>query len=101
MAKKTVSVKDVVTQFNSQLLNSDFQDLDHTEGKMFRIGICSAIEHILHSTGNYKGFRLIGKHEAIKPYAYGVDYTRLNGQENPEVSGAFEGGDDSRRQYFI
>ena len=100
MAKKTVSIKDVVTQFNSQLLNSDFQDLDHTEGKMFRMGLCSAIEHILHSTGNYKGYRYIDKAKAIKPYAYGCDYSKITGDPESKKA-ALADGDDSRRQYSI
>jgi len=99
MAKKTISIKETVEALNHQLKNSDFQDLDHTEGKMFRMGICSAIEHILHSSGNYQGFRYIGKDEAIKPYAFGCDYSKLT--EDPESAREALNGDDSRRKYFI
>lgn len=100
MRKKTINIKETVEAFNSQLKNSDFQDKDSTEGKMFRVGLCSAIEHILHKTGNYQGYRLIDKKEAIKPYAFGCDYSKITG--NPESTKvALADGDDSRRQYHI
>ena len=98
--KKTISIKETVEAFNSQLKNSDFQDKDSTEGRYFRLGLCSAIEHLLHNTGNYQGYRLISKDEAIKPYAFGCDYSKLNG--DPESARiALADGDDSRRQYHI
>ena len=74
--RKTISVAETVNQLNKNLKNSDFQDLDSTQGKAFRQGICAAIEQILFSTGQYQGFRYIDKNgEAIKPYA--VSYTHL------------------------
>jgi hypothetical protein len=42
---------------------------------------------------------MIDKKEAIKPYAFGCDYSKLNGDEIPAA--AFEGADSTRRQYFI
>lgn len=97
--RKTVTVTEIVNQLNKNLKNSDFQDLDSTEGVAFRKGICAAIEQILFSTGNYQGYRLIDKKEAIKPYAFGCDYSKLDADHIPES--AFEGADDTRRQYFI
>ena len=99
--RKTVQVTELVKKLNSNLLNSDFQDLDRTEGVAFRKGICAAIEQILFSTGNYHGYRFIDKNgEAIKPYAFGCDYSKLTDKVEEQVA-AFEGSDVTRRQYFI
>ena len=100
MRRKTAQVSELVKQLNSNLLNSDFQDLDRTEGVGFRQGICAAIEQILHSTGNYQGFKYIDKKDAIKPYAFGIDYSKLTDKVEEQVA-AFEGADSTRRQYFI
>jgi len=97
--RKTVNVAEVVVQLNKNLKNSDFQDKDSVEGRAFRQGICAALEQILFATGNYNGYRMIDKKEAIKPYAFGCDYSKLNGDEIPAA--AFEGADDTRRQYFL
>ena len=99
--RKTVQVTELVKKLNSNLLNSDFQDLDRTEGVAFRKGICAAIEQILFSTGNYHGYRFIDKNgEAIKPYAFGCDYSKLTDKVEEQVA-AFEGADSTRRQYFL
>ena len=97
--RTTVNIAETVNQLNKNLKNSDFQDLDSTEGKAFRRGICTAIEQILFATGQYQGYRLIDKKEAIKPYAFGCDYSKLDADHIPEA--AFEGADQTRRQYFI
>ena len=96
--RKTISVAETVNQLNKNLKNSDYQDLDSTEGRAFRQGICAAIEQILFAAGQYQGYRLIDKKEAIKPYAFGCDYSKLDADHIPEA--AFEGADDTRRQYF-
>jgi hypothetical protein len=98
--KKTVQVTELVQKLNNNLLNCDFQDLDRTEGVAFRRGICVAIEQILFSTGNYQGYRYIDKKEAIKPYAFGCDYSKLTDKVEVQVA-AFEGADSTRRQYFL
>lgn len=99
--RKTVQVTELVKKLNSNLLNSDFQDLDRTEGVAFRKGICAAIEQILFSTGNYHGYRFIDKNgEAIKPYAFGCDYSKLTDKVEEQVA-AFDGADFTRRQYFL
>ena len=99
--RKTISVAESVNQLNKNLLNSDFGvDLDRTEGRAFRQGICAAIEQILFSTGQYQGFKYIDKKDAIKPYAFGCDYSKLTDTVEEQVA-AFEGSDDTRRQYLI
>ena len=98
--RTTVNVAETVNQLNKNLMNSDFQDLDSTQGKAFRQGICTAIEQILFATGQYQGFKYIDKKDAIKPYAFGCDYSKLTDTVEEQVA-AFEGADDTRRQYFI
>ena len=98
--RSTVSVVKTVARLNESLKNSDFQDLDSTQGKAFRQGICTAIEQILFATGQYQGFRYIDKKDAIKPYAFGCDYSKLTVTDVEQVA-AFEGADETRRQYFI
>ena len=98
--RKTISVAETVNQLNKNLKNSDFQDLDSTQGKAFRQGICAAIEQILFATNQYQGFKQIDKKDAIKPYAFGCDYSKLTDTVEEQVA-AFEGSDSTRRQYFI
>ena len=45
-------------------------------------------------------FKYIDKKDAIKPYAFGCDYSKLTDTVEEQVA-AFEGADDTRRQYFI
>ena len=98
--RTTVNVAKTVARLNESLKNSDFQDLDSTQGKAFRQGICAAIEQILFATGQYQGFKYIDKKDAIKPYAFGCDYSKLTDTVEEQVA-AFEGSDPTRRQYFI
>ena len=98
--RSTVSVAKTVARLSESLKNSDFQDLDSTEGKAFRQGICAAIEQILFATNQYQGFKYIAKKDAIKPYAFGCDYSKLTDTVEEQVA-AFEGSDPTRRQYFI
>ena len=98
--RTTVNVAETVNQLNKNLKNSDFQDLDSTQGKAFRQGICAAIEQILFATNQYQGFKYIDKKDAIKPYAFGCDYSKLTDTVEEKVA-AFEGSDPTRRQYFI
>ena len=98
--RTTVNVAETVNQLNKNLKNSDFQDLDSTQGKAFRQGICAAIEQILFATNQYQGFKYIDKKDAIKPYAFGCDYSKLTDTVEEQVA-AFEGSDSTRRQYFI
>ena len=90
----------MVARLNKMLKNHDLQDLDSTQGKAYREGICAAIEQLLFETGQYQGFRYIDKKEAIKPYAFGCDYSKITNKVEEQVA-AFEGADSTRRQYYI
>jgi hypothetical protein len=74
MARKTIEVEKVKAALNNYLSASP----DDAVGQ--RIGIASALEHILHVTGNYHGFR----------YLHYVDSSRPNHRSD----------DETRRYYF-
>ena len=90
----------MVARLNKMLKNHDLQDLDSTQGKAYREGICAAIEQLLFETDQYQGIRYIDKKEAIKPYAFGCDYSKITDKVEEQVA-AFKGADSTRRQYFL
>jgi hypothetical protein len=50
--KKTIKVEELKNQLNEMLAHS-------STAPDFRLGLCAAVEVLLHSTGNYKGFKYI------------------------------------------
>lgn len=52
-AKKTIPVDDVLNWANGLLAHPN-------NTQEFKEGICCFIEHILHTTNNYNGFRFLG-----------------------------------------
>jgi hypothetical protein len=61
MARKTMNVSDLLVSVNRCLTDAaDHQDATMGslhEAKAFRIGAAMVLEHALHATGNYHGFR--------------------------------------------
>lgn len=49
--KKTSNVKEFHEWANKQLARTDAYATDE-----FKAGICTALEHVLHGSGNYKGY---------------------------------------------
>lgn len=91
MAKrKTFDVSELVSVTNNILKNSDSDCIDR------RIGAMSVLETVLHSTGNYKGFRYLLEDECKgKP---GVNY--IDGMPHPNPTSRFTGTDSTRVQYY-
>jgi len=52
--KKTCKVIELIEYSNLQLIRTD-----EFATKDFKIGICAMVEHILHVSGNYSGFRFL------------------------------------------
>ena len=50
--KKTIKVEEMKNQLNEMLVHS-------STAPDFRLGLCAAMETLLHSTGNYKGFKYL------------------------------------------
>ena len=63
MARKTFDVKEFVIWANENLARecNDVLTVDHKEG------IINCIETVLHSTGNYKGFRYLDSYDSEDP----------------------------------
>lgn len=58
MSRKTFNVEDFKAGINKQLA-SDFMDGRANAVDGIREGLCIALENVLHSTGNYKGFHYV------------------------------------------
>lgn len=90
MAKrKTIEVKNVLEICNGILKNS-------TQTEDFRSGVMVLLEHILHETENYKGFRYLRKDEVPEGELPGIHYE--NGQILPYPE-RFYNTDSTRVQY--
>jgi len=86
--RKTISVKDLVILANHALTGS---------GSMFtpeyRKGVCGLISTVLHTTGNYEGFRYLDAREVPPGEKPGIVYgLELNPNEFP---------DETRRAYYL
>ena len=86
--RKTLRVRETVLMLNEMLKDS-------TGSADFRDGICTAIEHVLHSTGNYCGFRYLEAVEVPYGHAPGIYWHSLT--KDP----IFTNTDASRRHYFM
>lgn len=91
MAKrKTFDVSELISVTNEILKNSDSKCTER------RIGAMGVLESILHSTGNYKGFRYLLEGECKgKP---GVNY--VDGVPHHNSTSRFAGTDSTRVQYY-
>lgn len=54
--RKTVAVADLLTAANTALAHTDTFGIATVD---YRRGIASMLEHVLHATGNYRGFRYL------------------------------------------
>lgn len=82
MARKTIEVAQVVKAANLFLAAPDsFSTAE--DSKSQRLGVCAMVEHVLHATGNYKGWR------------------HLESEWDPKAEALREGHDDTRRQYSV
>lgn len=93
MSRKTFSVDEFRTRINDSLCHSHMYE----HGRPWRLGLIDALESVLHSTGNYKGYRYLTSNELADGELPGIQY--LNGQPAPYPE-RFENTDDTRRSYF-
>ena len=90
MTRKTFEVSKLVDTVNSILKSTGPERAETRQGMM------NVLEHVLHETGNYKGFRYLLKDECEgNP---GVNY--LNGVPHPDVNLRFDNTDRTRVMYF-
>lgn len=92
MAKrKTFNVSDLVDTVNQMLVESKADAQERRQGAM------NVLEQVLHSTGNYKGFRYLLADEIAEGQP-GVNY--LNGVPHPDPELRFANTDRTRVVYF-
>lgn len=73
--RKTLSVKQLVQCANAMLKNS-------VNSPSYRAGVQSMVEEILHTSGNYKGFRYL-KQEEVPPQKWPGIHTQADGTMLP------------------
>jgi len=91
-SRKTFSVDEYRARVNCILATSNMP-------ASYRQGLIDLLEHILHSSGNYKGFKYLGKDEMgemVKDHPPGIN-TPIEDLSHEE---RFQGTDDTRRYYF-
>jgi hypothetical protein len=88
--RKTISVAPLIETVNAMLKNSAPDQSDIRKGMML------VLEEVLHSSGNYKGFRYLLADEVTgNP---GVNY--VNGMPHPDIVARFVDTDRTRVMYF-
>jgi hypothetical protein len=91
MAKrKTIPVSELIDMVNYMCKNSQSDRSEVRQGAM------NVLESVLHSTGNYKGFRYLLAGECSG--APGVNYQ--GSVPHPDIKLRFEGTDRTRVEYF-
>lgn len=88
MARKTFNVDEFKELVNNTLATTNENDIE------YRYGIIAALEHVLHETGNYKGYRYLSKGEV--PWGIpGINEPI----EDLSYEDRFKNTDSTRRQY--
>lgn len=88
MARKTVSVDYLRDTVNKALATS-------TCGREAREGMDAMLCDVLHSTGNYRGFRYLVESEVPVGHQPGIRY-----DHNTDGWSNFSNADDTRRHYY-
>ena len=88
--RKTVRVEDLVDTANRLFKNSTCEPA-------VRQGVINFLEHFLHETGNYQGFRYLLQDEVPAGEKPGVNY--LDGLPHPDYHQRFDDTDRTRVQY--
>ena len=94
MGKKTFKVEDLKTVINAVLKDSAEDRID------IRRGMMNVLEHVLHSTGNYSGFKYLIKDQVPHGSRPGVNVGETGGCETLDYRARFIDTDNTRVQYF-
>lgn len=92
--KKTINVQAMKDDINKALKNSEYVTPD------YRQGLISCIENILHSTGNYNGFRYLSKDEVPDGEESGININVMTNLPFESMDMKFSNTDETRRYYF-
>lgn len=94
MSRKTISIASAVTEFNRIIQLS-------TCSPDIRKGYMGAIEHILHSTNNYCGFRYLTSSEVPTDHLPGINKDEDGDFYPDQPHKRFENTDATRVFYFL
>lgn len=95
MSRKTFSVDKFRTKVNESLCNSHMYE----HARSWRLGLIGALEFVLHSTGNYKGYGYLTARELPTGEKPGINMTP-DGSVTLPYPERFADTDDSRRYYY-
>lgn len=93
MGKKTYSVNQMRLDINASLKHSICSSA-------VRQGLINALEYVLHSSGNYRGFTYLWKDDVPAGELPGIVVYGLIENTPPEVRFAKGTVDETRREYF-
>jgi hypothetical protein len=93
-AKKTFNIDAFKATVNESLRVSGTDP--ETAGR--RQGMMNALEHVLYTSGNYRGFRYLLAAEVPKGAKPGVIYEGM--VPHPDIVKRFEGTDNTRVEYY-
>lgn len=91
ISRKTFDVSEFVDTVNQILKDSKADAAER------RYGVMTVVEHVLHSTGNYRGFRYLLADEIAEGQP-GVNY--VDGHPHPDPVQRFANTDCTRVMYF-
>ena len=95
MARKTISVSELTDTVNTCLKDSA------PDAKDIRQGMMNMLEHVLHTTGNYKGFRYLLQNECEGQPGVNYDVNERGVMvPHPDIGKRFANTDRTRVMYF-
>ena len=97
MARKTFSVEEFKANANAFMLNSKDEQAGNRQGMM------TALESVLHATGNYRGFGYLNREDmadSLYGSTVGINTERFKPSESMSHDEKFGGTDKTRVHYF-
>jgi hypothetical protein len=94
MGKKTFKVEDLKMTINAILKESAPEQI------CVRQGMMNILEQVLHSTGNYSGYKYLIKGQVPNGSRPGINVGETGGCETLEYQARFADTDNTRVEYF-
>ena len=91
--RKTLDVVEFTAQINEVLAQSTCES-------GIRRGMMTALETVLHQTGNYRGFRYLVENEVPAGHAPGINTSPVDGQHLENFEARFANTDRTRVAYY-
>lgn len=92
--RKTLDVVKFTAQINEVLSQSTCEP-------GIRQGMMTALETVLHQTGNYQGFRYLVENEVPSGHAPGINISPVDGQYLENFEARFANTDRTRVSYYV